>query len=356
VNSRFAPTLIPNQPHRRFNPLSGEWILVSPHRTQRPWQGKVEAIPPVYGARYDPNCYLCPGNFRANGAVNPQYETVFAFENDFGALLPGTAPCAAGDHPLIRQEAIRGICRVLCFSPRHDLTLALMSAEEIRLVVDLWAAQDDELGRDYPWVQIFENRGDIMGCSNPHPHGQLWAGSTIPNEPLKEEVQQRRYRMEQGSVLLLDYLEFEGNQRARIVVENDSWVAMVPFWAVWPFETLLLPRRHVWQMSQLGPGERDLLAAILKRLLTRYDNLFQISFPYTMGWHGAPHGTGDPAHWQLHAHFYPPLLRSASVRKFMVGYEMLAEPQRDITPEAAAERLQSLPETHYTVDSRNRTP
>lgn len=345
---RPMPAPIQDQPHRRYNPLAGEWILVSPHRTQRPWRGKMETAPAVQRPSYDPDCYLCPGNPRANGASNPQYSGVYVFDNDFSALLPETQPFAGGDRPFVRQEAVQGVCRVLCFSPRHDLTLALMGVEEILKVVEMWADQVRELGRLYRWAQIFENRGEIMGCSNAHPHGQLWAASALPNEPFKEDMHQRVFRDEYGAVLLLDYLEFEEAERTRVVVDNDHWTALVPFWAVWPFETILLPRRHIHRITELIAPERQALAEILKRLLTRYDNLFNISFPYTMGWHGAPSGAGDCSHWQLHAHFYPPLLRSATVKKFMVGYEMLAEPQRDITPEAAAERLQSLSEVHYT--------
>lgn len=350
------PTWIQNQPHRRYNPMTGEWVLVSPHRTQRPWQGKIETAPADQRPSYDPTCYLCPGNPRANGRSNPPYTGVYVFDNDFSALLPETPPSASDHHPFVRLEAVRGVCRVLCFSPRHDLTLALMSVEEIRRVVELWADQVQELGCRYQWVQIFENRGEIMGCSNTHPHGQLWAGSALPNEPARELANQRVYRDDHGSVLLLDYLEFERAERTRVVVENDHWVALVPFWAVWPFETILLPRRHVQQLFHLDAPERQSLAEILKRLLTRYDNLFHTSFPYTMGWHGAPHFSGDCTHFQLHAHFYPPLLRSAIVKKFMVGYEMLAEPQRDITPETAAARLQSLSEVHYTQVLKDSRP
>jgi UDPglucose--hexose-1-phosphate uridylyltransferase len=236
---------------------------------------------------------------------------------------------------------------VLCFSPRHDLTLPEMAVQDIRHVVDLWAEQVSELGQRYRWVQVFENKGAMMGCSNPHPHGQVWALDTLPNEPAKEEKRQRAYFAEFGRPLLVDYVQLEAEQQERIVVENKHWLAVVPYWAIWPFEILLLPRRHVLRLPDLDDPERDGLADILKRLLTRYDNLFEVSFPYSMGWHGAPTGSGEFSHWQLHAHFYPPLLRSATVKKFMVGFEMLGEAQRDLTAEQAAERLRALPEIHY---------
>jgi UDPglucose--hexose-1-phosphate uridylyltransferase len=337
-----------DHPHRRYNPLTGEWVLVSPHRTQRPWQGQVEKQPPEERPAYDPRCYLCPGNERAGGARNPAYDSTFVFTNDFSALLPDTPP-ARSDHSLLRYESQQGTCRVVCFSPRHDLTLPEMDLPDIRRVIDVWAAQVVKLGQRFRWVQIFENKGEIMGCSNPHPHGQIWALDALPNEPNKEEGQQRAYLAGHGRPLLLDYVALEAEARERIVVENEHWLVVVPYWAVWPFETLLLPRRHVLRLPDLAGDERDALAEILKRLLTRYDNLFEVSFPYSMGWHGAPTGQGDPAptHWQLHAHFYPPLLRSATVKKFMVGFEMLAEAQRDLTAEQAAERLRAVSEIHY---------
>lgn len=335
-------------PHRRLNPLTGDWILVSPHRTRRPWQGKVETLPPDRRPAYDPACYLCPGNRRAGDAVNPAYTSTYVFTNDFAALLADTPEATVSPHPLLRAECEHGTSRVICFSPRHDLTLARMDPAAIRTVIDVWAAQVEELGRAYRWVQVFENKGELMGCSNPHPHGQIWAGSALPNEPAKEDRMQREYFLRRGEPLLVEYAAIEAASGERTVVENADWLAVTPYWAVWPFETLLMPRRQVGRLPELTPAERDSLAAILRRLLARYDNLFQTSFPYSMGWHGAPTGgEGSCVHWQLHAHFYPPLLRSATVRKFMVGYEMLAEAQRDLTPEQAAERLRALPEAHY---------
>jgi len=339
-----------DHPHRRYNPLTGEWLLVSPHRTKRPWQGEVEKPPADDRPAHDPACYLCPGNVRANGERNPQYESTYVFTNDFAALLPDAPPAPETGHPLLQMQTQRGTCRVLCFSPRHDLTLAEMPGPDIRRVVDAWAEQVIELGEQWRWVQVFENRGAMMGASNPHPHGQIWAGDTLPTEPDKEDREQRRYYYQHSSPLLLDYLDLELAQRERIVVENEHWLAVVPFWAVWPFETLLLPKRRVLRLPDLDDAQRHALADILKRLLVRYDNLFEASFPYSMGWHGAPTGPDlgqDMGHWQLHAHFYPPLLRSATVRKFMVGYEMLGEPQRDITAEQAAARLRDLSDKHY---------
>ena len=334
-------------PHRRLNSLTGDWILVSPHRTLRPWRGRVEAGAGELRPQYDPECYLCPGNRRAGGIVNPTYEATFVFENDFAAMLPDVAEDYPSGESLLQSEVARGQCRVVCFSPRHDLTLPEMPAEAIRGVIDLWADQTRELGRKWRWVQVFENKGEIMGCSNPHPHGQIWAGGFLPNEPAKEDRRQLDYWQAHRRILLADYLEMEIAGGERLVLQNGDWLALVPFWATWPFETLLLPRRPVRRLVDLGDGERTSLAHALKRLLTRYDNLFETSFPYSMGWHGAPTDEGDYPHWQLHAHFFPPLLRSATVKKFMVGYEMLAEAQRDLTPEQAADRLRSLPDTYY---------
>ncbi len=348
----------PDVPHRRQNPLTGDWILVSPHRMARPWQGQVERVAAATRPAYDPSCYLCPGNERAGGLRNPEYTGTYVFTNDFPALLPelagddvasGAAERPSSGSGLLRHEPVRGTCRVLCFSPRHDLTLPQMSVEAIRGVVDVWAAQTVELGRLYRWVQVFENKGAVMGCSNPHPHGQIWALDAVPTEPAKEDRQQRAYALAAGRVLLQDYLERELALGERIVLANDGWVALVPYWATWPFETLVLPRRRVARLPDLEDAERDALADVLKRLTARYDNLFQTSFPYSMGFHGAPFGEPDGGHWQLHAHFYPPLLRSATVRKFMVGFEMLGEAQRDLTPEQAAQRLQQLPDTIETT-------
>jgi len=338
-----------NQPHRRYNPLSGEWVLVSPHRTQRPWQGQVERSAPEQRPAYDPQCYLCPGNARAGGAVNPSYEQTFVFTNDYAALLPDTPDGTFDRDGLLHAELACGTCRVVCFSPRHDLTIAEMDASALRLVVDTWVAQYEELGAQ-SWVnhvQVFENRGAMMGASNPHPHGQIWATSYLPQHVAREQNTQRDYYAANGRTLLSDYLALELAEGARIVCDNEHFVALVPFWAVWPFETLLISRRPIGALPDLLADERAGLAGILRRLTTRYDNLFEVSFPYSMGFHQRP--TDGEAHpeWHLHAHFYPPLLRSATVRKFMVGFEMLGEAQRDITAEQAAERLRAQSERHY---------
>jgi UDPglucose--hexose-1-phosphate uridylyltransferase len=348
MSTHFDPA---EHPHRRLNPMTGEWNVVSPHRMKRPWQGKVEVPMPEVRPAYDPSCYLCPGNARAGGAQNPRYDHTFVFTNDFAGLLPDAPLGTYAPHPLTVAKSEQGTCRVMCFSPRHDLTLAEMEVPDIEKVVSMWAQQTAELGRSHRWVQIFENKGEIMGCSNPHPHGQIWAVSSLPNEPVKEDRHQRRYAEEHGRVMLIDCAGLEvGGER--VIVENDSWLVVVPFWALWPFETLILPKRHVLRLPDLSEPERQDLAKALKRVLTRYDNLFHTSFPYSMGWHGAPFQEGDCGHWQLHAHFYPPLLRSATVKKFMVGYEMLGEPQRDLTPEQAAARLREVPEVHYKREAK----
>lgn len=341
-----------NHPHRRHNPLTGDWVLVSPQRTLRPWQGQVESAPPDNRPFYDPHCYLCPGNERAGGIRNPQYDPTFVFRNDFSALTAESHPAPAASNPLFHSEPVAGECRVLCFSPRHDLTLAEMPAHDIRIVVDLWAEQSAELGARYRYVQVFENKGAVMGCSNPHPHGQIWAGNFLPRTVEQEDNAQRAYHEKHGAPLLLDYAVQEEQRGVRVVEVNAHWLLLVPYWATWPFELLLVPRRPVVRLPDLEAAERAALAEILRYGLVRYDNLFQTSFPYSMGWHSAPTDEHDSRHWQLHAHFYPPLLRSASVKKFMVGYEMLAEAQRDLTPEQAAARLRALPTVHYQQQTR----
>jgi UDPglucose--hexose-1-phosphate uridylyltransferase len=337
-----ADTPLDAVPHRRLNRLTGEWVLVSPHRTARPWQGQVEETAPAERPAYDPACYLCPGNTRAGGAVTPRYSSTYVFDNDYPALLPDTPPRRVDRDGLLVAETERGICRVVCFSPRHDLTLGAMAHDDIRRVVDTWVEQYAELG-GVPWVrhvQIFENRGAMMGASNPHPHGQIWANEHVPHEPA-EELRRQRDHAAGGGCLLCEYLAQELADGARIVDANEHFVALVPFWAVWPFETLVLPRSHRGALPELADPERDGLADLLGRLARRYDRLFGVTFPYSMGVHQAPTDGEAYPELHLHAHFYPPLLRSATVRKFMVGYELLAQPQRDITPEAAAERLRS---------------
>jgi len=339
-------------PHRRYNPLTGEWVLVSPHRTRRPWLGQRERPSADNQPAYDPTCYLCPGNQRAGGARNPSYTSTFVFDNDFAALKPGTPPGAFDHGNLLRARSERGVCRVVCFSPRHDLTLARMAPALIRPVVDEWVHQYQELGalEFIRYVQIFENRGEMMGASNPHPHGQIWAAETLPNEVAKEDAAQLGYRGNWGRCLLCDYVRLEEECGERLVFENDAFAVLVPFWAVWPFETLVVPRTHATGIDELDDAGRDELASILSRLAVCYDNLFTAPFPYTMGFHQRPSDGQAHPHWHFHAHFYPPLLRSATVRKFMVGFEMLGTPQRDITAESAAARLRELPAKHYLED------
>jgi UDPglucose--hexose-1-phosphate uridylyltransferase len=337
-----------SDPHRRFNPLRQEWVLVSPQRTDRPWQGQVEAAPRPAAHPYDPDCYLCPGNARAHGARNPAYTSTFALDNDFPALVPSAPAAPIADDPpdeLLQGSSERGICRVICFSPRHDLALAGMEAAAVRRVVDTWAAECAAAAAN-PWVKyalVFENRGEMMGASNPHPHCQLWATEHVPNEPARERQACEAYRAAHpGACLLCDYLAREIDRAQRIVCENDAFVVVVPFWAVWPFETLVVSRRHLHSLGALSHGERDGLADILKRVTSLYDGLFDTPCPYSMGIHAAPVNDGAVDGWHLHAHFYPPLLRSATIRKFMVGFELLGSPQRDLTPEQAAARLREV--------------
>lgn len=338
-----------DSPHRRYNPLTGEWVLVSPHRAKRPWQGAVEKRAPENLPHYDPTCYLCPTNERAGGIKNPNYQNTFVFDNDFAALLPEETSPEENTSRLLISKPERGVCRVVCFSPRHDLTLPELDIPEIENVLTTWANQSSELGAlDFiKYVQVFENKGAMMGCSNPHPHSQIWATSQIPNEPAKELQQQRAFFSANGHTLLSEYLHEEHQRQERIIASNDHFTALIPFWAVWPFEVLVVAHGNAKRLAELTSAEMTGLADVFKQVTTRYDNLFELSFPYSMGFHQAPYDGEDHPEWTLHAHFYPPLLRSATVRKFMVGYEMLAMPQRDITPEVAAERLRSLSAIHY---------
>ncbi|MBK7687275.1 MAG: UDP-glucose--hexose-1-phosphate uridylyltransferase [Rhodocyclaceae bacterium] len=345
-----------DDPHRRYNPLTGQWVLVSPHRNKRPWQGGQEAIDSEAKPAYDPNCYLCAGNKRLGGLQNPSYTGTFVFDNDFAAVLPESPALSptidSTSESLFATESVRGVSRVICFSADHSKSLPELSQPEIVSVIDTWCEESAELGSRYPWVQVFENKGAAMGCSNPHPHGQIWATSFLPNEALREEQHQRRYFSDHGRSMLLDVAEQEIVRNERVVVKTPHWLVIVPYWASWPFETLLLPRFAVQRLPQLSAPQRADLASVLRELTIRYDNLFRCAFPYSMGWHGAPFGIASEADsdcWQLHAHFYPPLLRSASVRKFMVGFEMLAEAQRDITAEQAASMLCATSTVHYKL-------
>ncbi len=342
-----------SQPHRRLNLLTGEWVLVSPHRTQRPWQGQVEKTAREQLPQYDPQCYLCPGNTRSNGAQNPPYESTFVFDNDFAALLP-PKPEQKNESTsgLLTAQPEVGICRVICFSPRHDLSIPLMSQAEVEKVVQTWTQQYMDLG-SIDWirhVQIFENRGAAMGASNPHPHSQVWSTGQIPNETRKELDQQQAYLHEHGTCLLCDYLKAEQKDGSRVVASNAHFTALVPFWAVWPFEVLVIAHRHMGSMPEMTVEEAAGMADILRQVSIMYDNLFEVPFPYSMGFHQKPTDGGDYGFSHFHFHYYPPLLRSATVRKFMVGFEMLGMPQRDITPESAAERLRSQPKIHYLLN------
>ncbi len=331
-------------PHRRLNPLTGEWVLVSPQRLARPWQGETESLQTAKREKYDPACYLCPGNVRAQGHRNPQYEGVFVFGNDFAALTPQVPDSAenAGDLLVRRSEA--GACRVICFSPRHDLDVAELPLSQVRAVLDAAAEQYEEFVRDpsIRAVTIFENRGAMMGASNPHPHGQIWANETIPVELDKEDAHLRSYVLEHGECLLCAYLHREIDAKDRVIYSDERTTAVVPYWAVWPFEALVIPHAHAGSLDALDDRGRDSLAAVMQQLTSRYDRLFDTPFPYSMGFHQQPANGAAHSHWHMHAHYYPPLLRSASVRKFMVGYELLAQPQRDVMPEDAAGRLRSV--------------
>lgn len=344
----MSPLFHPSDhPHRRHNALTGRSVLVSPHRSKRPWQGQQDFPDISHPPQHDPACYLCPGNERAGGQRNPHYNASFVFANDFAALHSDTPDAPVSTDPLFGLSAARGESRVICFSPDHSRTLPELDLQALQGVIDTWCEQTQALGEKWPWVQLFENKGAMMGCSSPHPHGQVWATNAIPDEAVLEDAHQHAWFAAHGRPLLLDYVERELAAEERLVCVGTHWVALVPWWASWPFEVLLLPRMAVSRMPDLQTDQRVDLASVLKELTCRYDNLFGCSFPYSMGWHGAPFSDSDPRAWQLHAHFYPPLLRSASVRKFMVGYELLAETQRDLTPEQAAAALRAVSTLHY---------
>lgn len=343
--SNFSPT---DHPHRRFNPLTKEWIVVSAQRLKRPWLGKVETPARVQLPQHDPTCYLCPGNDRSNGTTNPTYDGTYIFPNDFPVLLSNVPAPEQEPNDLFTASGLDGKCRVACFSGRHDLTLAEMAPAEIIPVLDMWIGQINELSQTYSWVQVFENKGAIMGCSNPHPHCQIWGQNNLPTQAIREDQSQAEYFAKHNSAMLLDYALQESERGERTVDENEDWISVVPYWAAWPYEVLLLPKFKIGHLHELNQHSKHSLANILSLLLKRYDNLFETSFPYSMGWHGTPFDTlKNRSHWQLHAHFYPPLLRSATVKKFMVGYEMLGEIQRDLTAEQAAAKLRALPTIHY---------
>lgn len=341
-------------PHRRLNLLTGEWVQVSPHRTKRPWQGQEEETSGDQKPNYDPECYLCPGNTRAGGEENPDYSSTFSFVNDFSALMSDSSDGTFDKDNLLVAKGERGLCKVICFSPNHNQTLPVMEVNQIRAVIDLWVKEYEEIGKlEYVnYVQIFENKGEVMGCSNPHPHGQIWAQETIPDEPAKEFLQFKKHYDGKGSTLLSDYLKLELELKERVVVENDDFVVLVPFWAFWPFETLLVSKRPFGRFDEMNENEKNSLADIIKKITVKYDNVFNVSFPYSAGFHPAPTDGEKHPEWHFHMHFYPPLLRSATIKKFRVGYEMLANPQRDITAEYSAKVLKELPEIHYSVSRK----
>jgi len=335
----FDPT---ENPHRRFNPLRQEWVLCSPHRAKRPWQGAEETLATDERPSYDPDCYLCPTNARVGGERNPNYTGTYVFNNDFPALLNSVVADDAPLHPLFQSEPVQGACRVVCFSPDHSKSMPQLTDTEMADVIDTWCRETESLGQIYPYVQVFENKGSAMGCSNPHPHGQIWATSFQPNEHAKADRAQSDYFAQYGRSMLQDYVAAELDDGDRIVEINEDWVVVVPYWAAWPFETMVLPRFQVARLPQLTEEQRYGLGRILRAITLRYDALFQTAFPYSFGWHAAPENDVSNAAWCLHAHFYPPLLRSATVRKFMVGFEMLGETQRDLTAEQAAARLRAV--------------
>ncbi len=343
---------INEDPHRRFNPLINEWVLVSPHRSKRPWQGQNEKIHTNALPQYDPECYLCPGNVRANGMHNPDYKESFVFDNDFAALKQEEIEWENNTKPtFFKAQPERGISRVVCFSPNHNETLPEMSVEAIERTISTWQKEYTDLGSiDYiNYVQIFENKGSVMGCSNPHPHGQIWAQSSLPTQVEKTQANLKAYYDLHQRTLLQDYVQEELQQQERIVIENDHFVALVPFWAIWPFETMIVSKRNATAITDFSPEEVSHFALILKQLTTKYDNLFETSFPYSSGIHQSPTDGEEHPEWHFHMHFYPPLLRSATVKKFMVGYEMMGESQRDITPEKSAAMLREQSNTHYKL-------